>query len=279
MTCEIQGIPIYYEQYGEGKPIVFIHGWPVDHGLMSGCFELVFNQLQGYCRIYLDLPGMGKTPSAKWIKNSDNTLKILIKFINNIIGDKNFLLAGESYGGYLTIGLIYELANRIDGVFLLCPMLDSVSVVNKVLPKWAILYSESLEMLDDDADVKSFMDMAVIATPEIYKKYKNDILPGIKAHDKEFLSNYYKGEYNPDFEKKLRETTFDKPSCILTGRQDNWAGYSIAYEILERFPRATLSILDCAGHNLQIENEPIFIQMVKDWLWRVDLENIKLTKK
>jgi len=49
--------------------------------------------------------------------------------------------------------------------------------------------------------------------------------------------------------------TFDKPSCILTGRQDHTTGYKLAYELVERFPRATFSILDCAGHRLEVERE------------------------
>jgi len=281
MICEIQGVPIYYEQYGEGKSVLFIHGWSIDHGLMSGCFEPVFSQLQGYRRIYLDLPGMGKTPSADWIKDSDDTLKLLIGFVNTVIGDKNFLLAGESYGGYLSMGLIHELGNRIDGVFLLCPSVDSFAIVHKPenLPKRSIIYrSESLDSIKDDADVKGFLDLAVIATPEIYEKFKKDILPGFKLHDKDFLSNHYKGEYNPDMEKALRTVTFDKPTCILTGRQDNAVGYSVAYKILDRFPRATFAVLDCAGHSLQIENEPTFAQLVKDWIWRVELEEKKLDR-
>jgi pimeloyl-ACP methyl ester carboxylesterase len=241
---------------------------------MSGCFEPIFSKMAGYHRIYLDLPGMGKTPSADWIKNSDNTLKMLVKFINNIIGDKEFLLAGESYGGYLSMGLIHELGSMVGGVLLLCPLVDSFETVNKPenLPEKSIIwYSESLNSLKDDTDVKAFLDMAVIATPEILEKYKSDILSGIKIHDKDFLS-YYKGEYNPDMEKALRAVKFGKPACIITGRQDNVVGYSVAYKILDRFPRATFAILDCAGHNLQIDNEPIFIQLVKDWIWRVELD-------
>jgi len=274
MICEIQGIPIYYEQYGSGKPIIFIHGWSVDHRLMSGCFEPYFSQVEGYQRIYLDLPGMGKTPSAQWIQNSDNTLKILLEFISKVIAENNFLLVGESYGGYLSMGLIYELGNRIDGLFLLCPLVDSVYVVNKPdkLPKRSIILRS--ELLDhNDADVAAFLDIAVIATPEIFEKYKKDILPGLKMQDKDFLSKYYKGEYNNTFEKMLRAVTFNKPTCILTGRQDNIVGYSVAYEILDRFPKATFAILDCAGHNLQIENEPVFLGFVKDWIWRVEIEN------
>jgi pimeloyl-ACP methyl ester carboxylesterase len=276
MICEVLGIPVYYKKYGEGKPIIFIHGWSVDHRLMNGCFEPVFNQLQGYQRIYLDLPGMGRTPSAMWIKNSDNTLKIIIEFINRIIVDKHFLLAGESYGGYLSMGLIFKLGNMIDGVLLLCPMVDSWETISnsKKLPKKNILFrSKSLESEERNNELKAFLDVAVMATPEIFEIFKKDIFTGINIHDKEFLLNYYKGEYNASLEKKIRKVKFDKPACILTGRQDKMVGYSVAYEILDRFPRATFAILDCAGHNLQIENEPMFAQFVKDWIFRIELEN------
>ena len=278
MICEISGISVYYEQFGEGKPILFIHGWSVDHRLMSGSFEPVFNQLQSYQRIYLDLPGMGKTLSVNWVKNSDNTLKILLEFIKKVIGDINFLLVGESYGGYLSMGLINELGNKIDGVLLLCPLVDSFETIIKKgkLPKNnIILHTEITESEEDNTALRAFLEVAVIATPEIYEKFKKDIYSGIKIHNKEFLSGYYKGEYNTNYEKILKTVTFDKPACILTGRQDNAVGYSVAYEILDRFPRATFAILDCAGHNLQIDNEPTFVQLVKDWIWRVELENKK----
>jgi len=272
--CEIKGLPVYYEQYGEGKPVFCIHGWSLDHRMMSECLEPVFCQIKGYRRIYIDLPGMGKTPSAKWIKNSDNTLEILIEFIHKVIGDENFLLVGESYGGHLAMGLINELNKMIDGVFLLCAMVASSEIVFKPekLPQKEILRrSKQLGSENDNADIKSFLDFAVIATPEKFEKYKNAILSGVKIHDKEFLSNYYNGDFNPEYEGKLRSIAFNKPSCILTGRQDHCVGYLSAYEILERFPRATFAVLDCAGHNLQIDNEPVFIQMVKDWIWRVEL--------
>ena len=64
MICLVCGIPVYYEEYGTGKPVLSIHGWPVDHHIMSGCMEPVFNKMQRYRRIYLDLPGMGKTPNV-----------------------------------------------------------------------------------------------------------------------------------------------------------------------------------------------------------------------
>ncbi|MDR0325706.1 MAG: alpha/beta hydrolase [Oscillospiraceae bacterium] len=273
MLCTIRGIPVYYEDYGEGRPVLFIHGWSVDHRLMSGCFEPVFEQTQDYRRIYIDMPGMGKTPAADWMKNSDTMIELLREFVGIVIGDSNFLLVGESYGGYVSLGLIHEMRQRIDGLFLLCPLTDSFDAVNRpeCLPKHQVLWrNESWASAENDPDATSFLDMAAIATPEIFAKYKRDILPAVRMADWEHLNHNYKGEYHPDMEKALRTMTFDKPSCILTGRQDHAVGYQKPYELVERFPRATFAALDCAGHNLQLDNEPLFRQMVKDWLWRVE---------
>lgn len=42
MECKTKDINVYYECYGEGVPILMIHGWSVDHRLMKGCMEPVF---------------------------------------------------------------------------------------------------------------------------------------------------------------------------------------------------------------------------------------------
>lgn len=272
MVCLVRDIPVYYEEYGAGKPVINIHGWPVDHRMMVEPFEPIFSQMKGYRRIYIDLPGMGKTPSAEWIKNSDNMLEVVTEFINTVIGEENFLLTGESYGGYLALGLIHEMGNRIDGVLLLCAMIDPREDEEKNLPERQVIWKpEQLDFIDEDSCEYKYMDMAVVATPQMYEKWQNIILPALGIADMEFLSNHCDMWYSPDFQKSVDQITFDKPSCILTGRQDHLVGYKIAYELVERFPRATYAVLDSAGHLLEGEREPLFGQLVKDWICRVEL--------
>lgn len=80
MECKLKNIAIHYEEYGEGKPIIMIHGYYPDHRLMSGCMEPIFADRPGYRRIYLDLPGMGRTKGEAWINNSDRMLDIILAF-------------------------------------------------------------------------------------------------------------------------------------------------------------------------------------------------------
>jgi len=220
MICSVRDIPVHYEEYGEGRPVLFIHGSHVDHRMMVDPFEPIFNQMQGYRRIYLDLPGTGKTPSASWIKNCDNILEVIMDFINAVIGKGNFLLAGSSYGGYISLGLTYKMGDRIDGVLLLCPQLDPRE--DEILPSKKILYKSEemdLETMDSDMD-KFYLDMAVIVTPHTFDKWQTIIASALQIVDIESLSNR-NGWYSDNFHNEVSKQLFDKPSCILTGRQDN----------------------------------------------------------
>ena len=142
MKCKIKNIFINYKIIGNGKPIIMLHGYNVDHRLMVGCMEPIFNDKIGYKRIYIDLPGMGQSESAEWIIDSDIMLDIVISFIDKIIPNENFLLAGESYGGYLARGVIYKMAARVDGVLLICPVI--VADYNKRnVPEHIVLVKDS----------------------------------------------------------------------------------------------------------------------------------------
>jgi pimeloyl-ACP methyl ester carboxylesterase len=81
---------------------------------MRGCMEPVFRHRHGYKRIYFDLPGHGRTQASDSLENSDQMLELVIDFIRETVGGGEFLVAGESYGGYLARGLILYMPERID---------------------------------------------------------------------------------------------------------------------------------------------------------------------
>jgi pimeloyl-ACP methyl ester carboxylesterase len=48
-------------------------------------------------------------------------------------------------------------------------------------------------------------------------------------------------------------------------------GYRDAARLVENFPRATVAILDRAGHNLQIEQQRLFEALAAEWLDRMEV--------
>lgn len=270
MQCNVKDISINYEIKGEGKPIIIIHGYSLDHRLMIGCMEPIFSTKDGYKRIYIDLPGMGKSESAKWITNSDIMLDIVIEFIETIIPNQNFLIVGESYGGYLSRGVLFKMKDRIDGVLLICPVIIADNKKRNV-PEHVVLLkdNELLSKLPPEG-AEIINSMLVIQSEKIYKRCINEIMPGFEVADDRFLQKLQENGYGFSFNVDKVNKKFDKPALIILGRQDSCVGYKDAWNILDNFPRATFSVLDRAGHNLQIEQEKLFYSLTNEWLIRVE---------
>src|SRR5579859_3058233 len=123
MECMVQGVPVYYESCGSGLPIIMLHGYTPDHRVMKGCMEPFFVQRPGWQRIYLDLPGMGRTPGSEQIQSTDDMLEVVIDFIDAVIPGRPFLVAGTSYGGYLSRGVLQRKCDRVAGMALICPVI------------------------------------------------------------------------------------------------------------------------------------------------------------
>ncbi len=271
MECRVNELSINYEVIGNGRPIVIIHGYSLDHTTMTACMEPIFKNKSNFKRIYIDLPGMGNSSSAEWIKNSDIMLQIVIDFIDKIIPNENFLLAGYSYGGYLSRGIIYKMESRVDGLLLLCPVIIA-DVKKRNTPSHTVLKRDDrlLSQLEK-TDAKDFDSMHVIQSNYIWDRFKNEMLPAIrKSNNNKFLDDLKKHGYEFSFDVDRLMEKFGKPTLVLLGRQDSIVGYKDAEGILDNYPRSAYAILDRAGHHLHIEQEKLFNALVAEWVERVE---------
>ncbi len=259
---------MYVEQRGKGIPIIILHGWSVDHNLMSGPMEKVFRkQNKNFKRMYIDLPGMGKSSVNKDVKTADDVLTILLSLIDILIPDESFLLAGESWGGSLCRGILEYKKERVLGLCLLCPV--SVSGEKNIpIPDRIVLEKDGNFMSSlSENDRQYFSSLSVVQTKKFWRLFKRDIYPALLNKNKEYLEKILHGEYkNGMFKTPLH---YSRPVLLMTGRQDNAVGYKDQMNYFMDFPRASLAVLDKAGHNLQIEQEKLFQALVSDWLNRV----------
>ena len=217
---------------------------------------------------------MGKSEALLEYASSDKILDILTSFAENIISE-NFLLIGESYGGYLSRGILSKLNSKIDGMALLCPVVIPIHAKRDV-PKNIIKFEDKdFTNTLNDFERKTFGKFSVLENKKVYKRYKNEILSGIKKCNKDFIESLWKNySFSFDVDKKLKKIKFDKPVLFMAGRQDICVGYKDLYKLLEDYPRATFSVIDIAGHNLQIEQPELFNSLVKNFLIRIKINKI-----
>lgn len=276
MKCNIKGLEINYHEIGSGQPILFIHGFSLDHRVLSSCMEPIFESQKNYRRIYMDLPGMGLSQSAEWAATSAEMLSMVLEFIDIVLKDENFLLAGNSYGGYLCAAIAKKLPQRVKGVFLLCPMLVP-DETKRNLPEHVVLKKDDafLAGLDDEnEDVQDFKAFTVVHTKYVFDRMMNELIPGLDVGNDDFQVELRKNEnYALPYNIHDADYTFQKPSLILVGKQDAGTGYKDSWDVLDCYPRATYAALDISGHNLQMEQPLLFEAFVKEWIQRVELAN------
>ncbi|MDY3918749.1 MAG: alpha/beta hydrolase [Candidatus Limivivens sp.] len=269
MDYRYQNLKLHYEVVGNGKPVILLHGLGYDLNMMKGCMEPVFQKVCGYKRIYVDLPGMGRSGAPAEFASADKILEVLVSFLQDTVKE-NFLLAGESYGGYLVRGILVKLPERTDGMLLLCPVAVPDSgrrVVPK--PEEDLRDPVFLESLDEEAR-KDFCQFAVLADEQIYTRFREKIAPGLKLFDASFVNRLKQAyAFSFDVDGEIRKLHFRKPVLFLCGRQDACVGYQDQWRLLEDYPRASFSVIDAAGHNLQIEQPELFETLVKNWLLMV----------
>lgn len=60
--CLTARMPLYAQPLGEGRPIVVLPSFSLDHNAMAATVEPALSTTAGWLRLYLDLPGTGGSP-------------------------------------------------------------------------------------------------------------------------------------------------------------------------------------------------------------------------
>ncbi len=252
MYYEINKIQFYYETIGEGIPILFLSGFANDLSIMKKNIEPFFKSDENWQRIYVDHPGVGKTKLSGTI-DIEELLDGIKSFVQSVTREKEFLIVGASFGGFVARYLVDVFKERVNGLFLLYPLI-----------------SHKFSEATIEKDVIDRINI-VMTNKEIENEIQEEAKEAMQNTDFLFLENLI--TQAQEFHLEIGESSFNKPVCILTGRQDSSVGYKDAFSLIENYPKATFCVLDNASHNLHVEQKELFSIFVENWLRRVaDLE-------
>jgi len=239
-------------------------GYGLDHRSLLGCMEPVFKKHDGFKRIYLDLPAMGRSP-ALGVKSSKDILNRVLKLISAVASDTKLILVGYSYGGYLAQHIALRMPDLIDGMLLIAPVVFA-SASKRDLPKHKVFVKRyPVSRLKSQEEIDIFNDL-VIQTASVWKNVKKYILSGYLIRNASLLDKIQKRAYSiPGNITKLRQR-IAVPATIITGKQDSVVGYADSKVILGNYSNGKYIAIDRAGHNLQFEQPDIFRAIVRKWI-------------
>ncbi|WP_280524141.1 alpha/beta fold hydrolase [Bifidobacterium mongoliense] len=252
-----------------------LHGFAVDHRIMSGFLEPVASRHGGLLRLYPDPPGMGLS-SGEGVNSTLDVLDAVEHYVDETIGTQPFALIGESYGGYLARALARRRAKQVTGLALICPIGTAVARDDRDSPAAEIRRTDPTfwnTLHDTDpAAAESFGELVVVRDAPTYERFASDIAPGLTRGDRTTQARITAAYALADPPESGRGPAFGGPTLIVTGRQDMCVGYRDQLALLDHYPHATFAVLDTAGHNAQIERPEAVTALVGDWLERVGVD-------
>jgi pimeloyl-ACP methyl ester carboxylesterase len=244
------GKRLHWVEAGEGPPIVFLHGWQLDHRIELADFEPVFESGSNWRRIYVDLPGAGLSDIGS-VRNQDDILEVILAFIDEVVGTGPFSLVGTSAGGYLARGVVAERRSRIDGLLLRVPMVVPAHAKRRLPAKDEGSLLGASDRRDHELkDQQLYLPAVAKADP---------MLSQIEADPKR-----YGFSFDLDARSALRA-----PGLIITGRKDQTVGYADTLPLLSLYPEATFALIAEADHSTPVGDRPLFDALVRNWLMRV----------
>jgi pimeloyl-ACP methyl ester carboxylesterase len=110
---------------------------------------------------------------------------------------------------------------------------------------------------------EGFDEYFIVRTPDTARRYRDHVVPGTTLVDETALGRIFSG-----WSVDVGSDTFWAPTLIAAGRRDSVVGYTDATELLNRYPRATLAVVDDAGHALMHERPELLAALLGDWLER-----------
>ncbi|WP_130293812.1 alpha/beta fold hydrolase [Fictibacillus sp. BK138] len=265
MNCKVKMGSIFYEVVGEGKPLLILHSMGTDHRSMKAWIEPIFKHINGYQRIYIDLPAHGKSAIDENVRSTDDMLVNIFDFIDTIIPNKTFSLIGFSFGGYLAQGILHYRRNQIKSI---CLLASALHLKERTLPEKVVLEKDESILGGLDSDKKTaFETLFVYQNKESLDCFLREIQPGRLLANRDFLTSNWREEGYFFSEEPFHDVSeLQQQALIILGKQDHICGYKDYDFLLNTFPHSTFVIVDKTGHMLQIEKRKIIQQLVEDWL-------------
>lgn len=261
-------------EVGEGLPVLIVHGWELDGKSEELDFEPIFNRVAGFRRIYVDLPGMGKSP-ANGVRNLDDIYVRLQQFIDMRMGESSFLLVGSSCGGCLARALAQTYVEQVDGLLLRVPLVEPRDSLRDLDPFKPLVRNEKV-MAELSSEDKALLGNVLVQTPayieKLKPKYKEAYQRASLAADQEALKPIREDPQRYSLSLELDSKQQPKllvPTLIISGRQDDVVGHRDSLRLLELYPRSTFAVLDRSRHDLPVDDNGVFETLVRDWLMRV----------
>ena len=248
-------INIHKEVYGQGKPIVLIHGWAMHTGIWRQFAQLLAQHYQVTC---LDLPGHGLSGTVEPY-TLDQISEVLIK----VAPAASFNVLGWSLGASVALTMANNFPQRVNSLTMLAGNPKFVEEGG-----WAGMKPDLLEDFANNLCVNCqltlirFLALQVNGLPE-GRKFLTDLKKAIQECDsptEKVLQSGLDILKHADLREYL--SRLHCPVNIIQGDQDTLVPVKASLDMQKIQPASELNIIQGAGHVPFISHQAQVIEVI-----------------
>ena len=249
-------IKIHKEVYGQGKPIVLIHGWAMHTGIWRQFAQRLSQHYQVIC---LDLPGHGLSENIE-----PYTLERISKALIEAVPEHSFTVLGWSLGASVALTMARKYPQRVDSLMLLAgnPLFVQQGEWPGVDPMLLEDFANNLS-LNCSETLLRFLALQVNSLPNA-----KSILIDLKKAMQECnppTENVLQSGLNILKQADLRVdlTALKCPVSIIQGDKDPLVPVQASRDMQKIQPASELNVIEGAGHVPFLSHPSQVIEIIK----------------
>lgn len=248
-VVDARGVSTFVRETGSGPPLLFLHG-PEDPGWPPALARLA----QEFRVFAPDHPGMGRTPLGPDLESMDDLVYHYLDLID-ILGLSDLALVGVSFGGWIAAELAVVQSHRFRQLILVDAA--GLRLNDRDLPElYFLTESQRAELLVADP-----RNAALVFPPANDPELVERRLAQWATLARFTWQPYW---HNPKLPGRLHR--IHAPTIILWGAEDRFIPPSHAKAFAERIPKATVSIIEGAGHLPYLEQPDRFCEAISGFV-------------
>ncbi len=236
---------IHLETFGQGKPIVLVHGWAMHSGIWR---EFARQLALNYRVICVDLPGHGHSEAIEPF-----TLERISAELVNAIPEQGCCWLGWSLGATVVLDMAARYPERVSSLIMLAgnPAFVGVAPTTSQWPGMDVLLLDAFaEQLNENcqATLLRFLALQVNGLPDqkaLLKALKTAVFE-CAVPDQATLQGGLNILKQADMRPVLSELNF--PVSAILGSLDALVPVDVGQKMQQLLPSLELNIIDRAGH-------------------------------
>ena len=240
MILHLNDIEFYYEVYGEGAPVVLLHGLALDGSIWKEVANLYSDQARF---ILPDLRGHGRSGIGRADGSIEQFADDLIKLADHL-GVEQFTLVGHSMGGYIALAFAQRHPKRLNGLI----MVTSNARTDTPEKKKSRLIEADETLIVGSSTLAESMAPKLSKSTEI-QRLTYQIL---KKTDPEGIANVQRAiAQRPNRLEVIKN--LELPFLAVAGKDDQLMQPEAAYEMAEVSKSGKAVVLPGVGHMPMLE--------------------------